>query len=107
MGAQFSGNYQHYSPAISTFPEVIRRMTTALSASWNGSFTGTAKAWPAPPQLRQRTARHGQHGRHQQYSAQHVAGPDQRLRDWVPSFSSYSPSSVQVNMNDLPDGVDG
>jgi hypothetical protein len=29
------------------------------------------------------------------------------LRDWrFPSFSSYSPSSVQVNMNNLPEGVD-
>lgn len=24
----------------------------------------------------------------------------------LPSFSSYSPSSVQINMNNLPDGVD-
>ncbi len=24
----------------------------------------------------------------------------------LPSFSSYSPSSVQVNLNNLPDGVD-
>ncbi|HHD2918839.1 fimbria/pilus outer membrane usher protein [Enterobacter kobei] len=109
-GAQFSGNYQHYSPLgdLNVSGSYKANDYSSLSASWNGSFTGTAKGMA----LHRRS--YGNEPR-VMVSTDGISNiPLNMSRDQtnafgigvLPSFSSYSPSSVQVNLNDLPEGVD-
>lgn len=109
-GAQVSGNYQHYSPYgdLNLSGSYKANEYNSLSASWNGSFTSTAKG----AALHRRS--YGNEPR-VMVSTDGVGNiPLNMSRDEtnrfgigvLPSISSYSPSSVQVNMNNLPDGVD-
>lgn len=109
-GAQMSGNYQHYSPYgdLNFSGSYKANEYNSLSASWNGSFTSTAKG----AALHRRS--YGNEPR-VMVSTDGVGNiPLNQSRDEtnrfgigvLPSISSYSPSSVQVNMNNLPDGVD-
>ena len=109
-GAQVSGNYQHYSPYgdLNLSGSVKANEYNSLSASWTGSFTSTAKG----AALHRRS--YGNEPR-VMVSTDGVGNiPLNMSRDEtnrfgigvLPSISSYSPSSVQVNMNNLPDGVD-
>lgn len=109
-GAQVSGNYQHYSPYgdLNLSGSYKANEYNSLSASWNGSFTATAKG----AALHRRS--YGNEPR-VMISTDGVGNiPLNMSRDEtnrfgigvLPSISSYSPSSVQVNMNNLPDGVD-
>jgi outer membrane usher protein FimD/PapC len=105
-----SGNYQHYSPYgdLNLSGSYKANEYNSLSASWNGSFTSTAKG----AALHRRS--YGNEPR-VMVSTDGVGNiPLNMSRDEtnrfgigvLPSISSYSPSSVQVNMNNLPDGVD-
>ncbi|NJQ21999.1 fimbrial biogenesis outer membrane usher protein [Pantoea sp. LS15] len=109
-GAQVSGNYQHYSPFgdLNLSGSYKANEYNSLSASWNGSFTSTAKG----AALHRRS--YGNEPR-VMVSTDGVGNiPLNMSRDEtnrfgigvLPSISSYSPASVQVNMNNLPDGVD-
>ena len=109
-GAQFSGNYQHYSPFgdLNVSGSYKANEYNSVSASWNGSFTSTAKG----AALHRRS--YGNEPR-VMVSTDGIGDiPLNVSRDVtnrfgigvLPSFSSYAPSSVQVNMKDLPDGVD-
>lgn len=109
-GAQVSGNYQHYSPYgdLNLSGSYKANEYNSLSASWNGSFTSTTKG----AALHRRS--YGNEPR-VMVSTDGVGNiPLNMSRDEtnqfgigvLPSISSYSPSSVQVNMNNLPDGVD-
>ena len=109
-GAQVSGNYQHYSPYgdLNLSGSYKANEYNSLSASWNGSFTATAKG----AALHRRS--YGNEPR-VMVSTDGVGNiPLNMSRDEtnrfgigvLPSISSYSPASVQVNMNNLPDGVD-
>lgn len=109
-GAQVGGNYQHYSPYgdLNLSGSYKANEYNSLSASWNGSFTATAKG----AALHRRS--YGNEPR-VMVSTDGVGNiPLNMSRDEtnrfgigvLPSISSYSPSSVQVNMNNLPDGVD-
>ncbi|ESN17289.1 fimbrial usher protein [Enterobacter sp. MGH 24] len=109
-GAQVSGNYQHYSPFgdLNLSGSYKANEYNSLSASWNGSFTSTARG----AALHRRS--YGNEPR-VMVSTDGVGNiPLNMSRDEtnrfgigvLPSFSSYSPSSLQVNMNNLPDGVD-
>jgi len=109
-GAQVSGNYQHYSAFgdLNLSGSYKADEYNSLSASWNGSFTSTAKG----AALHRRS--YGNEPR-VMVSTDGVGNiplnmsQDETNRFGIgvlPSFSSYSPASVQVNMNNLPDGVD-
>lgn len=109
-GAQFSGNYQHYSAYgdLNLSGSYKADEYNSLSASWSGSFTTTVKG----AALHRRS--YGNEPR-VMVSTDGVGNiPLNMSRDEtnrfgigvLPSFSSYSPSSVQINMNNLPDGVD-
>ncbi|MGX5149752.1 fimbria/pilus outer membrane usher protein, partial [Enterobacter hormaechei] len=109
-GAQFSGNYQHYSAYgdLNLSGSYKADEYNSLSASWSGSFTSTVKG----AALHRRS--YGNEPR-VMVSTDGVGNiPLNMSRDEtnrfgigvLPSFSSYSPSSVQINMNNLPDGVD-
>lgn len=109
-GAQVGGNYQHYSPYgdLNLSGSYKANEYNSLSASWNGSLTATAKG----AALHRRS--YGNEPR-VMVSTDGVGNiPLNMSRDEtnrfgigvLPSISSYSPSSVQVNMNNLPDGVD-
>lgn len=109
-GAQVSGSYQHYSAYgdLNLSGSYKADEYNSLSASWSGSFTSTAKG----AALHRRS--YGNEPR-VMVSTDGVGNiPLNMSRDEtnrfgigvLPSFSSYSPSSVQVNMNNLPDGVD-
>ncbi|MEE9954966.1 fimbrial biogenesis outer membrane usher protein [Enterobacter quasihormaechei] len=109
-GAQMSGNYQHYSPFgdLNISGSYKADEYNSLSASWNGSFTSTAKG----AALHRRS--YGNEPR-VMVSTDGVGNiPLNMSRDEtnrfgigvLPSVSSYSPASVQVNLDNLPDGVD-
>lgn len=109
-GAQVSGNYQHYSPYgdLNLSGSYKANEYNSLSASWNGSFTSTAKG----AALHRRS--YGNEPR-VMVSTDGVGNiPLNMSRDEtnrfgigvLPSVSSYSPASVQVNLDNLPDGVD-
>ncbi|EMI4478326.1 fimbria/pilus outer membrane usher protein [Enterobacter hormaechei] len=109
-GAQVSGNYQHYSAYgdLNLSGSYKANEYNSLSASWSGSFTSTAKG----AALHRRSYGNEPRVMVSTDGVGHI--PLNMSRDEtnrfgigvLPSFSSYSPSSVQVNMNNLPDGVD-
>lgn len=109
-GAQVSGNYQHYSSLgdLNLSGSYKANEYNSLSASWNGSFTSTAKgaafhrrSYGNEPRVMVSTDGIGNIPLNTSRDETNTFGIGV-----LPSFSSYSPSSVQVNMNNLPDGVD-
>lgn len=108
-GAQVSGNYQHLSSAgeWDISGTYAASDYSSVSSSWSGSFTATQygaafhrRSSTNEPRL--------------MVSTDGVADiPVQGNLDYtnhfgiavVPLISSYQPSTVAVNMNDLPDGV--
>lgn len=108
-GAQVSGNYQHLSSAgeWDISGTYAANDYSSVSSSWSGSFTATQygaafhrRSSTNEPRL--------------MVSTDGVADiPVQGNLDYtnhfgiavVPLISSYQPSTVAVNMNDLPDGV--
>lgn len=108
-GAQVSGNYQHLSSAgeWDISGTYAANDYSSVSSSWSGSFTATQygaafhrRSSTNEPRL--------------MVSTDGVADiPVQGNLDYtnhfgiavVPVISSYQPSTVAVNMNDLPDGV--
>lgn len=109
-GAQVSGNYQHYSAYgdLNLSGSYKADEYNSLSASWNGSFTSTTKgaalhrrSYGNEPRVMIGTDGVG--------NIPLNASRDETNRFGVgvlPSFSSYSPASVQINLNNLPEGVD-
>lgn len=108
-GAQVSGNYQHLSSAgewdlTGTY---AANDYTSASASWSGSFTATQHG----------AAFHRRSSTNEPRLMVSTDGvgdiPIQGNIDYtnrfgiavVPFVSSYQPTTVAVNMNDLPDGV--
>lgn len=109
-GAQFSGNYQHYSSLgdLNVSGSYKANEYNSLSASWNGSVTGTAKgvalhrrSYGNEPRVMVSTDGIGNIPLNMSRDETNAFGIGV-----LPSFSSYSPSNVQVNMNNLPDGID-
>ena len=104
-GAQFSGNYQHYSTYgdLNLSGSYKADEYNSLSASWSGSFTSTAKG----AALHRRS--YGNEPR-VMVSTDGVGNiPLNMSRDETNRFGIGvlpSFSSVQVNLNNLPDGVD-
>ncbi|WP_167852471.1 fimbria/pilus outer membrane usher protein [Escherichia sp. E4694] len=108
-GAQVSGNYQHLSSAgeWDLSGTYAANDYSSASTSWSGSFTAT----------RYGAAFHRRSSTNEprlMVSTDGVADiPIQGNLDYtnrfgiavVPFVSSYQPSTVAVNMNDLPDGV--
>lgn len=108
-GAQFRGNYQHTTSAgeLQFSGSYAASDYTSVSASWNGSMTATRdgialhrRSFGNEPRV--------------MVSTDGVADiPIQGNSDYtnifgyavVPMISSYQPSTIAVNMNDLPDGV--
>lgn len=108
-GAQFRGNYQHTTPAgeLQFSGSYAASDYTSASASWNGSMTATSNGIA----LHRRSF--GNEPR-VMVGADGVAdipvqGDSNRTNHFgyavVPMISSYQPSTIAVNMNDLPDGV--
>lgn len=109
-GAQFSGNYQHYSAFgdLNLSGSYKADEYNSLSASWNGSFTSTAKgaalhrrSYGNEPRVMVSTDGVG--------NIPLNASRDETNRFGIgvlPAFSSYTPASVQIDMDNLPDGVD-
>lgn len=109
-GAQFSGNYQHYSSLgdLNVSGSYKANEYNSMSASWNGSFTSTAngaafhrRSYGNEPRVMVSTDGIGNIPLNSSRDETNAFGIGV-----LPSFSSYTPSSVQVNMNTLPDGVD-
>lgn len=109
-GAQFSGNYQHYSSLgdLNVSGSYKANEYNSVSASWNGSFTSTVKgaafhrrSYGNEPRVMVSTDGIGNIPLNTSRDETNAFGIGV-----LPSFSSYTPSSVQVNMNNLPDGVD-
>lgn len=109
-GAQFSGNYQHYSSLgdLNVSGSYKANEYNSMSASWNGSFTGTAKGFALhrrsygnEPRVMVSTDGVGHIPLNVSHDETNASGIGV-----LPSFSSYTPASVRVNMNNLPDGVD-
>lgn len=109
-GAQVSGNYQHYSSYgdLNLSGSYKADEYNSLSASWNGSFTSTAKgaafhrrSYGNEPRVMVSTDGVGNIPLNMSRDETNGFGIGV-----LPSFSSYSPASVQVNMNNLPEGVD-
>ncbi|EII9935690.1 fimbrial biogenesis outer membrane usher protein [Escherichia coli] len=108
-GTQLSGNYQHLSSAgeWDLSGTYAANDYTSASTSWSGSFTATQHG----------AAFHRRSSTNEprlMVSTDGVADiPIQGNLDYtnrfgiavVPFVSSYQPSTVAVNMNDLPDGV--
>lgn len=109
-GAQVSGNYQHYSSLgdLNVSGSYKANEYNSLSASWNGSFTSTLngaafhrRSYGNEPRVMVSTDGIGDIPLNASRDRTNSYGIGV-----LPSFSSYTPSSVQVNMNDLPEGVD-
>ena len=109
-GAQFSGNYQHYSSLgdLNVSGSYKANEYNSMSASWNGSFTGTAKGFALhrrsygnEPRVMVSTDGVGHIPLNVSHDETNASGIGV-----LPSLSSYTPASVRVNMNNLPDGVD-
>ncbi|AEN66432.1 fimbrial biogenesis outer membrane usher protein [Enterobacter soli] len=109
-GAQFSGNYQHYSSMgdLNVSGSYKANEYNSMSASWNGSVTGTAKgfafhrrSYSNEPRVMVSTDGIGHIPLNVSRDVTNAAGIGV-----LSAFSSYSPASVQVNMNNLPEGVD-
>ena len=108
-GAQFRGNYQHTTPAgeLQFSGSYAASDYTSVSASWSGSMTATGKGIA----LHRRSFGNeprvmiGTDG----VADIPVQGDSNRTNRLgyavVPMISSYQPSTIAVNMNDLPDGV--
>lgn len=108
-GAQFRGNYQHTTPAgdLQFSGSYAASDYTSVSASWSGSMTATGKGIA----LHRRSFGNeprvmiGTDG----VADIPVQGDSNRTNRFgyavVPMISSYQPSTIAVNMNDLPDGV--
>ncbi|CAD5352380.1 MULTISPECIES: fimbria/pilus outer membrane usher protein [Citrobacter] len=108
-GAQFRGNYQHTTPAgeLQFSGSYAASDYTSVSASWSGSMTATRNGIA----LHRRSF--GNEPR-VMIGADGIAdipvqGDINRTNSFgfavVPMISSYQPSTIAVNMNDLPDGV--
>lgn len=108
-GAQFRGNYQHTTPAgeLQFSGSYAASDYTSVSASWSGSMTATRNGIAL-------------HRRSFGNEPRVMIGADgiadipvqsdiNRTNSFgfavVPMISSYQPSTIAVNMNDLPDGV--
>ncbi|HDS9358207.1 TPA: fimbrial biogenesis outer membrane usher protein [Enterobacter chengduensis] len=109
-GAQVSGNYQHYSSLgdLNVSGSYKANEYNSLSASWNGSFTSTLngaafhrRSYGNEPRVMVSTDGIGDIPLNASRDRTNSYGIGV-----LPSFSSYTPSSVQVNMNNLPEGVD-
>lgn len=108
-GAMFSGNYRHISPTneLNLSGTYAPQEYTSASASLSGSFTATAhgaafhrRSMGNEPRLMVST---------DGVADIPIQGSDNITNRFgyavVPTLSSYQPSTVMVNMNELPDGV--
>lgn len=109
-GAQVSANYQHYAATgdLNLSGSYKANEYRSVSASWNGSFTATAhgaslhrRSYGNEPRVMVSTEGVGNIPLNMSRDATNTFGIGV-----LPSFSSYLPASVQVNLNSLPEGVD-
>ncbi|RSB33510.1 fimbria/pilus outer membrane usher protein [Enterobacter cloacae] len=109
-GAQVSANYQHYAGTgdLNLSGSYKAHDYRSVSASWNGSFTATAhgaalhrRSYGNEPRVMVSTEGVGNIPLNMSRDATNMFGIGV-----LPAFSSYMPASVQVNLNNLPEGVD-
>lgn len=109
-GAQVSANYQHYAGTgdLNLSGSYKANTYRSVSASWNGSFTATAqgaalhrRSYGNEPRVMVNTEGIGNIPLNMSRDTTNAFGIGV-----LPAFSSYLPASVQVNLNDLPEGVD-